>query len=82
MKFKNASKIERLRLLDEELKLQRVIIKDHITDTRNEIDGLKHKPEQTKEDIAKLQNLQGQLEAMQIHEAVLRSLQAVAPESY
>ena len=81
MKFKNAFKIERLRLLDKELELQRQIIEGHINEARDEIDKLKHKAKQSEADLEKLRNLQGQFEAMRIHQAVLNQLATISPYS-
>ena len=80
MKFKNAYKIERLRLLDKELHMQCGIIEGHITEARSEIDRLKNKANQSNENGIRMRNLQGQLEAMRMHQAVLNSLKAVSPK--
>lgn len=80
MKFKNAFKIERLRLIDKELELQCEIIKGHINEARDEIDKLKYKAKQSEADLEKLRNLQGRFEAMRIHQAVLKNLKSVSPK--
>ena len=81
MKFKNAVKIERLRLIDKDLKRQKRIIKGRIAETRGQIKALESKGGQTHEDVDRLNNLKGQVEAMGIHQAVLLNLAIIEPEA-
>ena len=81
MKFKNAFKIERLRLIDKALKLQCEIIEGQISEFQAEIHRLKHTATQSEADLEKLHNLQGQLEAMMIHQAVLNQLATIKPKT-
>lgn len=80
MKFKNAVKIERLRLLESDIKRQKKIVRARIAETNGEIKALESKGGQTHEDVDRLNNLKGQVEAMGIHEAVLRHLETLEPE--